>query len=89
MNYGKSGKKLWRKSPRILLLFLNVRGQIMIKKKKNYLEKLRYRKKKNLWKRLTEYQKRFQQRTSASQMMSLDRVQQKKSSVPILWLSSC
>ena len=54
MNYGKSGKKLWRKSPRILLLFLNVCGQIMIKKKKNYREKLRYRKKKNLWKRLTE-----------------------------------
>ena len=24
MNYGKSGKKLWRKSPRILLLFLDV-----------------------------------------------------------------
>ena len=47
------------------------------KKKKNYLEKLRYRKKKNLWKRLTEYQKRFQQRTSASQMMSLDREHQK------------
>ena len=58
------------------------------KKKKNYLEKLRYRKKKNLWKRLTEYQNRFQQRTSASQMMSLDRVQQKKSSVLISWQSS-
>ncbi len=46
MNYGKSGKKLWRKSPRILRLFLNVCGQIMIKKKKNYREKLRYRKEK-------------------------------------------
>lgn len=37
-----------------LLLFLNVCGQIMIKKKKNCREKLRYRKKKNHWKRLTE-----------------------------------
>lgn len=59
------------------------------KKEKELSGEVEVSEEKNLWKRLTEYQKRFQQRTSASQMMSLDRVQQKKSSVPISWLSSC
>ncbi len=59
------------------------------KKEKELSGEVEESERKNLRKRLTEYQNLFQQPTSASQMMSLYRVQQKKSSVPISWLSSC